>query len=429
MIERRRAPSNQAGMNRRRCVKGDPKIMTRRPMAAPVRTVLGLSVLVCSLLPVQSQALQASRGDAPVIQGVLTAEDSGIPLGTGSVTLYGREQRELQTVFTDDSGRYSLQAPSPGTYRLRAERIGYHPVERGPFTLQATDTLTVDFQLAPSPLLLDSVLVSVRRQGRPIGSGEQLVYGRLLDDQSGEAIPQGLIRLLEASGSSAGATLSDEEGLFWLVSPSAGTYRLQAERIGYRTSTGPELYLMLGDTLGLDFYLSVEAVLLNPIVVRATARDLRNRYDLTGMEDFLGRYARFSTNGFGTFYTRDSLAEWEDRSVSTAGMLALTSAPIWDANELSGTVRMTAGCTPHYYLDGFPWPSGVPIWTYSPDMLEAVEVYERPTIPAEFLRGFPCGVVAYWTRRAPDPGTEAPRWKKWAVGLGLLGLGILATIF
>jgi hypothetical protein len=107
----------------------------------------------------------------------------------------------------------------------------------------------------------------------------------------------------------------------------------------------------------------------------------------------------------------------------------MTAAPIWDANEFSGTVRMTAGCTPHYYLDGFPWPAGVPVWSYSPDRLEAVEVYERPTIPAEFLRGFPCGVVAYWTRKAPDTKPEVSWWKRWMFGVGLVTLGVIATFF
>ncbi len=167
------------------------------------------------------------------------------------------------------------------------------PRSRGPFTLQATDTLTVDFQLSPAPLLMDSILVSVRRRAQPLRPGEQFIYGRLLDDESGEPIPQGLLRLLAESGASAATTLSDDDGLFWLVSPAAGIYRLEAERIGYRTSMGPELYLMLGDTIGLDFYLSMEAILLNPLVVRATARPLEDRYDLTGMSGFLERYLVF----------------------------------------------------------------------------------------------------------------------------------------
>ena len=57
-------------------------------------------------------------------------------------------------------------------------------------------------------------------------------------------------------------TLSKDEGLLWLANPRAGAYRLQAERLGYQTTTGPELYVMRGDTPGVDFHLSVGTILL-----------------------------------------------------------------------------------------------------------------------------------------------------------------------
>jgi hypothetical protein len=43
---------------------------------------------------------------------------------------------------------------------------------------------------------------------------------------------------------------------------------------------------------------------------------------------------------------------------------------------------------------------------FGPGDLEAVEVYVSPQIPAEFLSGFPCGVVAYWSRRSPGGHTD-----------------------
>jgi hypothetical protein len=77
-----------------------------------------------------------------------------------------------------------------------------------------------------------------------------------------------------------------------------------------------------------------------------------------------------------------------------------------------------------YYLNGFPFPAGAPLWSYPPETLEAVEVYVRPTIPAEFLRGFPCGVVVYWTRRAPDPRADRIWWRRWVAGVGLVLLAL-----
>jgi hypothetical protein len=86
---------------------------------------------------------------------------------------------------------------------------------------------------------------------------------------------------------------------------------------------------------------------------------------------------------------------------------------------------MRRGCVPNYFLDGEPIPKA-DVWAITPDMLEAVEVYVRPTIPAEFSRGrSPCGVVAYWSRRGPYRGVDAPTWKKVLAGAGVLGLGLL----
>jgi hypothetical protein len=348
------------------------------------------------------------------------------------VSLHGQDGEGLLTVLGDDEGRYSLRAPAPGVYRLRAERIGYHPQEKGPFTLQATDTLTVDFQLHPAPLLLDSILISVRRRAQPLREGEQLVYGRLLDNETGEAIPQGLVRLQRGSESAA-AILSDDEGFFWLVSPSAGTYRLHAERIGYRASTGPELFLMPGDSIGVDFYLSVEAVLLNPIVVRATARNLDDRYDVSNMEALYRRYARWATSGFGDFLTRDSLAKYEDQGIATNVLMLMKMPRVNQFHVVSGGVTVGRSCYPDYYLNGFPWPAGVPIWSFTPDMLEAIEVYEWPEVPPELhIPGpggnYSCGIVAYWTRQAPDPRPGMPTWKKVLAGAGFLGLGLFLSL-
>jgi len=216
---------------------------------------IALLFLVPLLLPSASQASQVESNSGPLIRGVVTDQESGIPLATVAVSILSEDGGVLGMALTDREGAYLLPAPRPGSYRVRAERVSYQPQERGPFTLQATDTLTVDFQLLPAPFLLDSILVSVRRQGRTIGAGEQLVYGRLLDHESGEPIPQGMVQLMSASQSEAATTLSNDYGLFWLVSPNAGSYRLRAERIGYRPSEGPEFRLMLGDTLGVDFYL------------------------------------------------------------------------------------------------------------------------------------------------------------------------------
>ena len=308
----------------------------------------------------------------------------------------------------------------------------------------------MDFHLSPAPLLLEAILVSVRRQGRRIGAGEQLVYGRLLDSWSGESIPQGTVQLLSRSRTVAATTLSNDDGLFWLVSPSAGAYRLRAERIGYEASEGPELNFMLGDTIGVDFYLSVDAVELAPMVITAISRPLGTSYDLSGMEGFLRRYSQFSRSGLGDFMIRDSIAAYEGRATSTGHMIAMTLGSVREVLSGGGRygqvilrgVSAPSGfgppgvCVPTYYMDGVQVPREAvetgqinPIAMYPPEMLEGVEVYVMPNIPGEFLRGeWPCGVVAFWTRRDPRAaGSGIPGWKKFLAGAGILLLALLAS--
>lgn len=393
--------------------------------------ILSLALLFTSFMPLARPAplgaCQVTTRPGPVIQGVVTAGESGIPLGTGAVTLFGPDGDQLLTVFADDRGRYSLQAPAPGAYRLRAVRIGYHPQEKGPFTLQATDTLTVDFQLSPSPLLLDSILVSVRRRGQALRAGEQLVYGRLLDNDGGDPVPQGLVRLLRPTGSSAAATLSDDNGLFSLVSPSAGTYRLQAERIGYKTSTGPELHLMLGDTIYLDFNLSVEAILLNPIVVRATARSMQDRYAPGGMEDFYTRYSAYAGSAIAEFLTRDSIAAYDGWPITAGQLMNRTMMMVDQYNINHGTVSLRGHCIPQYWVNG-TMVQFYPQWALMPEDLEAVEIFEFPFLPPGLTRPedgrLPCGVVSIWTRRVPElrPYMKWPYWRRGLTGIAVLGL-------
>jgi hypothetical protein len=187
---------------------------------------------------------------------------------------------------------------------------------------------------------------------------------------------------------------------------------------------------MLGDSIGIDFYLSTHAVLLAPITVTASRRAWSDRASLIGMEGFLSRYERFAKSGFGSFLIRDSIAWWETRTRTVGNMLLArmpqvrSIVPFGDpsARELGGAVVMRGGrasggviqsfCIPSYYLDGAPVPYTV-VSGFGPADLEAVEAYVSPQIPAEFSSGFPCGVVAYWSRRTP--GRQAGGRSVWSV--------------
>jgi hypothetical protein len=48
------------------------------------------------------------------------------------VSLLAPDSQTVVTTVVDDSGRFQLQAPEPGPYRLRAQRIGYMTTSKRP---------------------------------------------------------------------------------------------------------------------------------------------------------------------------------------------------------------------------------------------------------------------------------------------------------
>lgn len=363
--------------------------------------------------------LRAESGQQAVgvVRGRVLDAKTGEPVSSATVSLIANDSLALVTSWTDSVGRFGLPVLDSGTFTVRVERLGYDAKVSDPVRLNRHDTVEVEFRLIPAPILLDSVLVSVRHAGRRLRAGEQLVYGRLLDDDTHDPIPGGTLRLLTRSGDVAATARADAEGRFWLISPRAGTYRLQGARAGYRTAKSPTLYLMLGDSIGIDFYLSARLALPSPITVTATRRRWSNRADLSGMEGFFSRYARFAQSGYGEFMIRDSIAYWDHRGVTVGDMLLARIhavrqvVPLGDS--LGGAVVMTGGlvsisrhigpggCIPRYYLDGAVVPYQA-VSGFAPQDLEAVEVYVWPRIPAEFNMGSPCGVVVYWRRRSAE---------------------------
>lgn len=165
-----------------------------------------------------------------------------------------------------------------------------------------------------------------------------------------------------------------------------------------------------------------EPVLLEPITVTVSPR-LWLR--LAGMEAFYRRYDRYAGTGFAAFITRDSIARWEDRVQSTGHMLQWTARAVTRVDPASGEVTLRGGCAPVYYLNGTQ-VSYTMVEPLTPTLLEAVEVYVRPAIPADLARASPCGVVAYWSRRtAPDSTSVSPVVK--TVGAAAV-LGGLVTL-
>src|SRR5687768_5010505 len=77
----------------------------------------------------------ASPGVAQTITGRVVADDGSAPLSGAVVSLLGDEGQAIRRVLTNREGFFTLAATLVGTYRLRAEMIGYQTVDSQPFQL------------------------------------------------------------------------------------------------------------------------------------------------------------------------------------------------------------------------------------------------------------------------------------------------------
>ncbi len=100
----------------------------------------------------------------------------------------------------------------------------------------------------------------------------QAVRGRLVEAQSRAPVEGAMVWLLDADGARLGGALTDSAGWFIVRAPAAGRYRLRAERIGFATTTSPEVAFVAGETLAYELVASAEPIRLDAIEVETEQR-------------------------------------------------------------------------------------------------------------------------------------------------------------
>ncbi len=114
--------------------------------------------LLLTLLPL-SPDLSAQE-----IRGRLVEADSGEPIVLGRILLLQGSGLIVDETVSDETGYFSVASDSPGSFFLRAERLGYSSRLDGIFDLGQGAVLTVEFRLPRTPIALDTMNVSVERE-------------------------------------------------------------------------------------------------------------------------------------------------------------------------------------------------------------------------------------------------------------------------
>ncbi len=117
--------------------------------------LLALSALVV----LAASKLSMAPLHAQVVMGQVVDSIAATPVGTGFVVLLDQEGREVARALSTDDGRFRLEAPAGGVYKLRSERIGYGAFTSAPFELEGSETLDRTLRVLAQAIVLAAVEV------------------------------------------------------------------------------------------------------------------------------------------------------------------------------------------------------------------------------------------------------------------------------
>jgi hypothetical protein len=221
------------------------------------------------------------------------------------------------------------------------------------------------------------------------------IFGQVVDEGSGAGISDVDISV---TGSGEPRTISNGDGRFLVEDLPPGEVEIRFERLGFepRTTT---LTVERGRTVDILATMSARPVELEPIRVSVGSRFLERT----------GFYRRAQVVPGASFTFRDierlnamSVADVVRR---VAGVTVLTSQ-IGPGVEAFSNRRSGGGAMGRCHMQ--PYYNGVPMASFDfdilrPEDLEALEVYQGPNVPIEYLDtqqvdGPSCGVILLWTR-------------------------------
>ena len=119
-------------------------------------------------------------------------DESDAPMETVEVFLLDGSDHVVEEYVTDARGRFSVQVPDGGQYRLRARRLGYEPSTSGVFVLAHGQAALAELRLQVDPVLLDPILVEGRNMALSVSGfyeREANGYGQVRTPEDLEAKP------------------------------------------------------------------------------------------------------------------------------------------------------------------------------------------------------------------------------------------------
>ena len=101
---------------------------------------------------------------AQAIQGHLFEAGTQEPIILAQITLLSGSGEIVDQTFTNETGYFIVASEVPGSFFLRAERMGFSARTEGIFELGERGVLTVEFRLRKTPLEMDTLVVEAERR-------------------------------------------------------------------------------------------------------------------------------------------------------------------------------------------------------------------------------------------------------------------------
>lgn len=108
--------------------------------------------------------------EGQIVRGTVIDAASREPVGFAYLALLTGERRVVVATLSDVEGRFSLTAPGAGSFFLYVARAGYSPLVDGVFELGEEGSFDLSVSLTPTPVALDSMVVSVEARDRSLAS-------------------------------------------------------------------------------------------------------------------------------------------------------------------------------------------------------------------------------------------------------------------
>jgi hypothetical protein len=386
-----------------------------RPNGTARTTSFVVRMALLALVPM----LFGDPAHAQLVTGQVLEGATSASVPSPAVRLLDAEGGWASTTAGDGAGRFTLQAPGPGRYRVEVGRAGYVAGLSEWFEVAEGSVVA----LPPLRIDLDPEAI----ENLPVPG--RTVVGRVTAEGFDDPLASVLVRALDASGEGVAAAMTDPAGRFRLDLPEVGVFTIEASRIGHETRMRESVEV--GDESGARIALSLPWESIQP------GREYyHNQTNLTrGSHQFNRRREQ----GLGFFFSREDITAleperlinvfeevpgllvrpWENSIISTIGWQCLVfvynhaGRPMaFSYRNLSTLLLRPSGLhnlgRPPRGASGY---SPRDLFEIEVDEVEGIEVYRsfrevpdeiRASIymswiwPPEHLGG--CGVVVVWTR-------------------------------